>query len=333
MNHLKFFIPIFNYLKDLRKPENLRVRMLVLWGSIFAMLAFQGRAPFPRNDPAFLVVLGIAQDAGYPQAGCLKSCCSAAWSEPAVRRSPVCLGLVDPQAATYWIVEASPDFPEQLREMQVRFPDFTFGGLLITHAHIGHYAGLMQLGREVMGASGIPVYVLPRMRSFLEENGPWSQLVQLGNIRLVTLSDGHPFDLSPSLTVTPFRVPHRDEFSETTGFWIAGPNRRVLFIPDINKWRDWEVDIDSLVGESDRAFLDGTFFHSDELPGRDMEEIPHPFIEESLQRFRYLPDVDRKKICFIHFNHTNPVLFNPLARKQVLDAGFCLAEMNQQEPL
>eukprot|EP00957_Ditylum_brightwellii_P156501 11911053-Ditylum_brightwellii.AAC.1 len=62
-------------------------------------------------------------------------------------------------------------------------------GIFLTHAHIGHYTGLMYLGREALGAVDVPVYAMPRMRSFLKNNGPWSQLVSLGNINIQNLEE------------------------------------------------------------------------------------------------------------------------------------------------
>ena len=147
-----------------------------------------------------------------------------------------------------------------------------------------------------------------RMRAFLENNGPWDQLVRLGNVALRTLTDGVEVVLSPQLKVTPVAVPHRDEYSETVGFVVQGPRRRALYLPDIDKWSRWDRPIESLVRAVDRAWLDGTFFDDNELPGRDMSQIPHPFIVESMARLAPLPPADRAKVHFVHFNHTNPVL-------------------------
>ncbi|MEO1837058.1 MAG: MBL fold metallo-hydrolase, partial [Akkermansiaceae bacterium] len=139
------------------------------------------------GDAPFLVVLGIAQDAGYPQAGCRKECCARAWSEPNRRRHAVTVAIVDPKTKQRWFLDCSPDFREQLRELnQIAPPDKFPGidGIFPTHAHMGHYTGLLHLGREVMGTQEVPVYAMPRMRSFLETNGPWEQLVELGHERM-----------------------------------------------------------------------------------------------------------------------------------------------------
>jgi len=259
------------------------------------------------DQPVQAIVLGTTQDAGYPQANCQKACCQPAWEDPAKRGQVACLAIADTDAGEAWIIDATPDFPKQLQYIKDSL-QLELGGVLLTHAHIGHYTGLMYLGREAMGADGIPVYAMPRMDTFLRRSGPWSQLVSLGNIRLQPIQDGKPFQLSANLRVTPIHVPHRDEFSETVGFSVSGPEQQLLYIPDIDKWERWSVDIDSLVGMHDVALLDATFYSEKELPGRDMAEIPHPFVKESLQRFAGLPDSIRQRIHFIHLNHTNPLL-------------------------
>ena len=82
---------------------------------------------------------------------------------------------------------------------------------------------------------------MPRMAEFLKTNGPWSQLVELGNIDVFSIQDNQAVSvLHEEVSVTPLRVPHRDEFSETVGYRIEGPKRSALFIPDIDKWTVWE---------------------------------------------------------------------------------------------
>ena len=65
----------------------------------------------PKNEEPYLVVLGIAQDGGYPQAGTKKS---EAWENPSLQRKVVCLGILDPANSQRWMIEATPDFKEQL---------------------------------------------------------------------------------------------------------------------------------------------------------------------------------------------------------------------------
>jgi pyrroloquinoline quinone biosynthesis protein B len=275
------------------------------------------------DDSPYVVVLGVAQDGGAPQAGCDKPCCAERWRDPSKQLHVACLGIVDPGASACWLIDATPDFPVQLRRLG--HPELA--GILLTHAHIGHYTGLVHLGREAMGARGVPVYAMPRLRAFLATNGPWDQLVSLGQVALRPLAAGEPVELSGRITVTPLLVPHRDEYSEAVGFRIDGPRRSALYVPDIDKWDRWERRIEDLVAEVDVAWLDGTFYDETEVPGRDMARIPHPFITESMQRFATLPAAQRNKIRFIHLNHTNPALDPDTAARRVIEAaGFHLAD-------
>ncbi|MBI2840552.1 MAG: MBL fold metallo-hydrolase [Acidobacteria bacterium] len=293
---------------------------VLLWAS---GASFAASIP-PPADP-FVVVLGIAQDGGVPQAGCRKECCASG-----IRRLVSSLALVDPQTGERWLFDATPDFPEQLRRLDsIEAPLLArwLTGVFVSHAHIGHYTGLMFLGREVMGTSGVPVFALPRMYDFLNKNGPWDQLVRLGNISLVRLEAGVPVRLNERLAVTPILVPHRDEYSETAGFRIQGPQKAVLFIPDIDKWERWDRRIEQFVAGVDAAYIDGTFFADGEIPGRNMSEIPHPFIEETMLRLKDLPAEQKARVHFIHLNHTNPALVSGGSARQAIErAGYHVAE-------
>ncbi len=281
-----------------------------------------------------LIVLGIAQDAGYPQAGCKKNCCSPAWKDPKLRRMVSCIAVVDHQTQSRWMFDCTPDFPRQLRLLDQVLPigdvdppnsGIGLNGLFLTHAHIGHYAGLVHLGREVIGANGVTTYCMPRMEHFLRNNGPWSQLVELKNIKPKPLQANTEIDLG-RVQVMPVLVPHRDEFSETVGFRIVGPNRAVFFLPDIDKWSRWDQSIEGMLNQVDVAFLDGTFFANGEIPGRDMSLIPHPFVFETINRFAPLDETQRKKVRFIHLNHTNPALHSSGdAARQIKRAGMSIA--------
>lgn len=285
--------------------------------------------PPQAGEPPYLVVLGIAQDAGFPQAACRKDCCADVWKNPESRRLVSCLGIVDPQTGQRWMIDATPDFREQLRRLDELFPvEASPGieGIFLTHAHIGHYTGLMQLGHEVMGAKETKVYSMPRMKTYLETNGPWDQLVRYKNISLQSLEDGKPVQLNENLKIIPFLVPHRDEYSETVGYRIEGPDRSGIFIPDINKWETWSRRVEDVFANADVAYLDGAFYADGEIPGRNMSEIPHPFIAESMARFKDLPDSEKAKIHFIHLNHTNPALDDRgEARKEINKNGFRVA--------
>lgn len=282
--------------------------------------------------PAFsqtrLVVLGTVQDAGYPHIGCEKECCKNQWNGTTPKRLVSCIGVTE--AGRSWLFDATPDLTAQVKNLLThagdpsrRLPD----GIFLTHAHIGHYTGLMYLGREAAGAKKTPVYAMPRFKIFLENHGPWEQLVKLGNIDIREMQEEKPVSLTPTLQVTPIRVPHRDEYSETVGFIIQGPTKKALFLPDIDKWNRWSKNLKDLLAGVDYALLDATFFKNGEIPGRDMSEIPHPFVEETMALLQDLPLLEKAKVYFIHLNHTNPLL-NPASQayQQVRRQGYHVAE-------
>jgi pyrroloquinoline quinone biosynthesis protein B len=248
---------------------------------------------------------------------------------------------VDPASGGRWLIDATPNFPEQLQRLDEVTPGSGtrpgLSGIFLTHAHIGHYAGLMFLGKEVIGATDLPVYAMPRMRQFLSDNGPWQQLVRLHNIALRPLTAGEPVLIATDLTVTPILVPHRQEYSEVVGFRINGPKLAVLFIPDIDSWTQWDqqgTHIEDEIAKVDVAYLDGTFFANGEIPGRDMSGFPHPFISTSLARFAALPEKERTKIRFIHLNHTNAALWPESAEsRQVKQSGSRIAEEGERVEL
>jgi pyrroloquinoline quinone biosynthesis protein B len=285
---------------------------------------------FQVEEP-YIFVLGVAQDAGYPQAGCEKACCERVYQDSKNKRFVSSIALVDPISKEYWIFDATPDFREQLKLVSTHLnTKYLPNGILLTHAHIGHYTGLMHLGREAIGAENVPVYAMPKMHSFLSENGPWSQLVLLKNIRLNPIEAENKIVLNERISVVPFPVPHRDEYSETVGFRIEYNDRSAVFIPDIDKWNRWDTSIVDVVKDTDIALLDATFFEDGEIEGRSMSEIPHPFVTESMNLFEGLSSNDKTKIYFTHFNHTNPLLIEGSpAQKAVILKGFNIAKQRQ----
>ena len=286
--------------------------------------------PMKENEKnPYIVVLGVAQDAGYPQAGCNKDCCKDAWEDPAKRKNVSCLALVDPISKEQWIFDATPDVKFQLQLLEKESGINPLSGVFITHAHMGHYTGLMHFGREVMGCNNLPVYCMERMQNFIKTNAPWDQLVKIENIKLKLLRNDSAIELNQRISVTPFLVPHRDEYSETVGYKIKANNKSLIFIPDIDKWEQWETDITELIKKVDYAFLDATFYKNGELK-RDMSEIPHPFVEESMGLFSNLSETDKQKVHFIHCNHTNPLLQEGSnAQKEVIKKGFNFAKEGQ----
>jgi pyrroloquinoline quinone biosynthesis protein B len=255
------------------------------------------------------ILLGTAQDGGVPQAGCQCAACAAAWVDPSQRRLVSALGLVDRAAGAAFMIDATPDFREQLHHLQTAAPGLPLAGLLLTHAHIGHYTGLIHLGYEAMATRGLPVYGTRRMLAFLREHAPWRQLVDQGQVALHELTPGVWRPLTPNLAVQPLLVPHRDEWSDTVGYVVGGSRRHLLYLPDIDSWEAWARPpfargVREVVAGVDAALLDGTFYADGELPGRDLHAIGHPWVTDTLAA---LGD-QAGKVTLIHLNHTNPLL-------------------------
>jgi pyrroloquinoline quinone biosynthesis protein B len=280
-----------------------------------------------KAAPPEAVVLGIAQDGGVPHAGCHQAVCVEARRDPAKRRLVASLGLLDPAAGKRFLIDATPDFAAQM-EVLGGLPD----AILLTHAHIGHYLGLAQLGREVLGARQVPVYATPSMAKFLRENGPWKRLVALENIVLHELAPGASVQLTPSLKVTAIRVPHRDEDSDTVAFLVEGPSKKLLWLPDIDKWERWDRKIEEMLLDPRlTAFVDGSFFSADEIPGRSQAEIPHPLVPETMALFGASPPSGR--LFFVHLNHTNRLLSDAAAVTELEGKGFGIAKEGMRIPL
>jgi len=284
------------------------------------------------DQKVFLVVLGTVQDAGSPHIACNKECCTPLFENQNYARKVVSLGLVDQINYSNYLFEATPDLPSQMKTLKniglVNFKE-TPDGIFLTHAHIGHYSGLMYLGKEAMNADQVSVFAMPKMKGFLETNGPWDQLVSNKNIILKSVEQNVALKLSEDVSVTPLLVPHRDEYSETVGYIIKGPNKTALFLPDIDKWEKWEIDVVALIKKVDYAFVDATFYNGEEINNRDISEIPHPFMIESMKKFKWLSKEEKAKVIFIHFNHTNPVLKEDSeATEAVLNNGFSIARRN-----
>lgn len=280
----------------------------------------------------YITILGTAQDGGFPHIGCQKKCCDDFYKGILPKQQVVSLGLIDKESQQKFLFEATPDISTQLADLEKNHlkTSTIIDGVFMTHAHMGHYAGLLYFGKEALGKKDIPVYAMPKMKEFLSNNGPWSQLVTTQNIVFLDLQKDSIVPLSNALKVTPFLVPHRDEFSETVGYKIEGNTNSALFIPDINKWSLWEKNIVEEVKKVDYAFIDATFFKEGEI-NRPMSEVPHPFIEETVALFENESLATKNKVIFIHFNHTNPALqSNSKERNDLELLGFRFATEGQR---
>ena len=269
-----------------------------------------------------LKILGVVQDGGMPHLGNNKTCCENIKQNKYVTS----LMLMNNENNESFLFDASPDINKQLNFMGERIKK-DLKGIFLTHAHIGHYTGLMYFGREALNSKLVNVYAMPRMKKFLEENGPWSQLVSLQNISIIELSNESKISIDSNVIVQPVEVPHRAEFSETVGYKIYGPNKTALFIPDIDKWYLWEKSIVDEIKQVDYAIIDATFYDSKEVNYRDISEIPHPFVTESMDLFDSIDIKEKNKIYFIHLNHTNPLINKDSDQyKLVRSKGYNVAE-------
>lgn len=256
------------------------------------------------------VVLGIMQDGGLPHIGCGCSRCRIAFDNPALAGYAASLAIIDrrQERTAVWIIDATPDIKWQLemladylgphaqRRGRLRQPD----GLLLTHAHLGHIGGLPQFGPEAMAVRDLPVYATPELATLLQENVLWRPAVKRLLLRLIAPRD--TLTLAPGLQVTAVAVPHRDEWDAgTLAYHIAGPDKSLLYLPDIDSWDLWSEE-QSFVVAADIALVDATFFSADELHGRTA--VAHPLVSDTLERFKCMPG----QLVLTHINHTNPIL-------------------------
>jgi len=283
-------------------------RRAFLYVPLLAAVVVLRAAPSATQAPApsdwKLVILGIAQDGGIPHLRCADGPCAAARAGKRRAEKVASIGLVNRRTGEAYLFDATPDFPAQVHALTGGRPP---NGIFLTHAHMGHYTGLMYLGRESIGAKGTPVYGTARMQDYLRTNGPWSLLVENGHIVIHVLEPGRARVLPDGVRVTAFTVPHRDELSDTVGYRIEGPRATALYVPDTDRWETWRTSIRNLADSADLAFLDGTFASPDEVKGRDIREIPHPMMPVTRDLLRGV----RARLWFIHINHTNRELEAP----------------------
>ena len=284
-----------------------------------------------NSQSEYIYILGNTQDAGLPHIGCEHPFCEDNFNvyEDHYTTS---IAVVNSDLKKYILFEATPDITFQLNNLKKNiFYEFLLPeSIYITHAHMGHYTGLMYFGREALGSKDLLVRVLPRMSNFLQNNGPWSQLVDINNIKIEEINFESSTNELSNIIVTPVQVPHRDEYSETAGYIIEGKNKKALFIPDIDKWEKWDRDLSQLAKEFDFLLIDATFYDSKEI-NRDISEIPHPLVTETIDLLSGLNIENRSKVYFIHMNHTNMML-DPDSElsKLVTSKGFNIARLGQK---
>lgn len=308
-------------------------------------------AVLPRTLPAWprtgqtsgveAILLGNAQDAGVPQVNCFQGHCARVRAGEAPDPRVACLGLLDHTAGRRFLIDATPDFNGQVEALLAAGGDALGGrtvplhehlhGILLTHAHVGHYAGLIELGREIAAPRGIPLYVTPAMAEFLAGNAPWDAIVANGNVELRELTLGQEVSLTERLQVTAYAAPHRAEYTDTVAYRVRGPERALLYVPDTDTWENWAVPFDDILDGVDVALLDGSFWSGAELGHRPQSEVPHPPVSLTIERLGHRAGTP--PVRFVHLNHTNPLWDPAAAERAQLPAGFEVAETGERHAL
>ena len=275
-----------------------------------------------------VTVLGIAQDGGHPQPGCLRPCC-ANITEP---HYPVSLGIRSSEG-TNLLIEATRNLGDQ----------FTIWGqtkvahLLLTHAHLGHVDGLGLFGREAIAARDIELHVSDDMYHLIDRTPQWNLMVQQGVFNIRTFTAGDVVFSQGDLSIEAVRVPHRAELSDMHAFILRGPSKSLLFLTDHDTWKETlTVHNCSTIRELlnklnvDIAFIDGTFWSEDELAGRNQATVPHPPVLQTLKMLGNKKQGD-PDIIFTHLNHTNP-LYNRNSEQyaEVERLGWSVAHQGQR---
>ena len=273
----------------------------------------------------FILTLGTAQDGGYPHIGCYEKCCMKVKKRPELKRMVASIAIIDKRAAKVWLIDVSPNINNQLNMINEHIKDFSFpylSGIFLTHAHTGHYSGLLNLGLEGLNIKNVPVYAMPKMKNFIIENTMFNQLLD-NNIILREIKNDLVINLNDEIKITALSVPHRNELSETVGYRIITENQSVIYIPDIDSWYEWDLDLINLVNNNDILLLDGTFYSKKEIKHRDVKKIPHPSMLESMRALNSITKNERKKIFFTHLNHTNKALDSESREyKNIITTGY-----------
>jgi pyrroloquinoline quinone biosynthesis protein B len=286
-------------------------------------------APRQRRGDVLVKVLGTAQDGGLPTMGCHCPNCEAARRNPKNARMVVSLGILNFASRKAYLMEATPDTARQVDLIQSTDPVFVrdhnsqnpIDGVLITHADVGHYPGLIQFRPEVGPVRGLKVHGSRQMSDFLARNEPWKLMVDHGIIKLCAFEFESTVPLDDLVSFEAISVPHI-KYTDCAGFKVRGPRKTLYFMPDIDQWEDRFLEI---VGSVDYAYVDGTFFRQRGSSKR------HPLIQDSMEFFKDVVKRTNTSISFIHLNHDNPLFSNDKTlERSVVEAGFHIAHQGDE---
>lgn len=293
-----------------------------------------------------VLLLGAAQDGGFPQFGCICQNCMKVYNGEINSDSAVSLAVLDKATKQWWLIDPTPQLTTQWNQyasilcqyvlagtLYISFDSRlfmwcfmlvhdSFVGIFITHAHAGHYPGLLYIGKEALNANQLPVYCSERMHQFLRSNEPWGVMYRNRNINPVVLYDDVTVELTKNLKITPSLVPHRADFTDTFAYSIIGKDREMYFCPDIDHWDVFNHESTlkqyllqtAFITKKDILLLDATFYDNHELLNRDMSSIPHPRVVETarlVRENRAQVNANHQEVVLIHMNHSNPLWADP----------------------
>ncbi len=284
-----------------------------------------------------VTVLGSAQDGGFPEWDC--NCLNCRLSRQNALKFRFRSSLaVESENGCIVVLDASPDLKSQismLRPYSRRISEAYAGrvapidAILITHAHWGHIMGLLELSAGY--PFKIPVYCSHYVASIIRSSRIFKSLVDGNFIDIIEFGDGDVLDVvdwrgrRTGLKFEAFKVPHREDFTDTYGFKVFDKKSSIVYIPDIKTLSN---NILSRIEGSNALFFEGTFYWEDELwrisgIRRTSTELGHIPMVESLSILKEL-QVNLK--YYIHLNHTNPTLrSNSDERRTIEKAGLKIA--------
>lgn len=279
--------------------------------------SFVRRARDNSDVDISLVVLGSGQDGGAPQFGSHRAAAGT-------RTASSIAVIIDRNSVL--LFDATPDLRQQYRALEnlldPRDARSPVDAVFVTHAHMGHYGGLMHFGKEATATHMTPLHAPASVLEFLDANEPWATLLRSEHL-VGHATDDSDVSYGP-ITVHAIPVPHRADFSTTVAYSIHVEGRPwVLYLPDIDGWDRWPEAVD-VIGAHPINLLDATFGDAGEVPGRPIEEIPHPIVTDTIERFADLGA--ERRIVLTHLNHTNQlgVIGSPI-RSESEAAGFEVA--------